>query len=99
MANTRLSMLKIKEVLRLSYQCRLSRRQIAHICQISRSTVADYLHRAGKAVLDWPQTCDLTDQELEQKLFPPQAMVEISAKPLPDFEYIYHELKAHKKGI
>ena len=97
MANTRLSMRKIKEVLRLSYQCGLSRRQIAHICQISRSTVADYLCRAERAAIGWPLPGDLTDQELEQKLFPPQAVVEISAKPLPDFEYIYHELKAHKK--
>ena len=97
MANTRLSMRKIKEVLRLNYQSSLSRRQIAHICQISRSTVADYLYRAEKAAIDWPLPGDLTDQELEQKLFPPQATVEAAAKPLPDFEYIYHELKAHKK--
>jgi hypothetical protein len=41
---------------------------------------------------------EFTDQELEKRLFPlPQATVPGSAKPLPDFEYIYQELKAHKK--
>jgi response regulator of citrate/malate metabolism len=49
MANTRLPMRKIKEVLRLKHHCRLSRRQIAHSLTISRSTAADYLERAEQA--------------------------------------------------
>lgn len=96
MANTRLSMRKIKETLRLTYQCGLSRRQVAHSFNISRSTVADYLYRAERAGIGWPLPEDLTDQELEQRLFPPEP-VSVSAKPLPDFDYIYQELKAHKK--
>ncbi len=97
MANTRLSMRKIKEVLRLKHDCGLSRRQIAHSCQISRSTVGDYLDRAEEAGIGWPLPEGLTDQELEQRLFPAQAMEAVSGKPLPDFDYIYRELKAHKK--
>lgn len=90
-------MRKIKEVLRLKYHCALSRRQIAHSCQISRSTVADYLHRAEKAGIGWPLPENLIDQELEQRLFPPQGAVPISSKPLPDCDYIYQELKTHRK--
>jgi hypothetical protein len=71
MAKARLSMRKIKEVLRLKYHGALSRRQIAQICQVSRSTVADYLYRAEKAGMSWPLPEGLTDAELEQKLFPP----------------------------
>jgi len=97
MAKARLSMRKIKEVLRLKHHCGLSRRQVAHSCQISRSTVADYLYRAEKAGITWPPPEDLTDPELEQRLFPPQAGTPFSAKPLPDFDTIYQELKAHKK--
>jgi transposase len=97
MANTRLSMRKIKEVLRLKHHGGLSRRQIAHSCQISRSTVADYLWRAEQAGIGWPLPQDLTDQGLEQRLFPPGATVPSSSRPLPDFDYIYQELKAHKK--
>ena len=97
MAKTRLSMRKIKEVLRLKYHSALSRRQIAQICQVSRSTVADYLYRAERAEISWPLPQDLTDQELEQRLFPSGASVPSSAKPLPDFDYLYQEIKAHKK--
>jgi transposase len=97
MANTRLSMRKIKEVLRLKHHGGLSRRQIAHSCQISRSTVGDYLDRAEKAGIGWPLPEGLTDQELEQKLFLSEATVPGSPRPLPDFDTIYRELKAHKK--
>lgn len=97
MANTRLSMRKIKEVLRLKHHCGLSRRQIAHSCQISRSTAGDYLYRAEKAGIGWPLPEGLTDQELEQKLFPSQPTEAVSSRSLPDFDYIYRELKAHKK--
>src|SRR4249919_1677083 len=97
MARPRLSMRKFNEVLRLKHHCGLSKRQIAQSCQISRSTVADYLWRAEQAGVSWPLPQDLTDQELEQKLFPPQTALPLQTKPLPDFEYIYRELKAHKK--
>jgi len=90
-------MRKIREVLRLTYQCGLSGRQVAHSVNVSRSTLADYLYRAEKAGLGWPLSEDLTDQELEQKLFPPPLLLEAPAKALPDFEYIYQELKTHKK--
>jgi hypothetical protein len=44
-------MRKIKEVLRLKYDCGLSAREIARSCQVSRSTVADYLMKAPPASL------------------------------------------------
>ena len=97
MANVRLSMRKIKEALRLSAQCGLSRRQVAHSLKISRATVANYLKRAQKAGISWPGCEDLTDQELERRLFPPEEILSAQARPLPDFDYIYRELKAHQK--
>ena len=96
MAKARLSMRKIREVLRLKFDCALSGHQIAHSCQISRSTVADYLCRFEKAGLGWPLPEDLSEEDPDKKLFPPGAS-EPSAKALPDFDYIYRELKAHKK--
>jgi hypothetical protein len=97
MAKARLSMRKIKEVLRLTYHCGLSRRQVAHSCQVSRSTVADYLYRGEKAGISWPPPQGLTDQGLEQRLFVRQTAAPFSVKPLPDFDYMYQELKVHKK--
>ena len=43
MANRRLPVRKIKEILRLRYTCGLSKREIALSCNVARSTVADYL--------------------------------------------------------
>lgn len=96
MAEARLSVRKIKEVLRLKFDRGLSRHQIAQSCQVSRSTVTEYLDRFAKAGLVWPLDNALSDEGLEQKLFPAQAPAG-RAKALPDFDYIYRELKTHKK--
>ena len=97
MANTRLSMRKIKEVLRLTHDGALNTRQIALSLNISRSTVKDYQARAQKAGFSWPLPEDLTEEALEEKLFPPLVGTQAPAKALPDFDYIYRELKTHKK--
>lgn len=97
MANRRLSMRKIKEVLRLTHHGKLSERQVGHSLNLSRSTVKDYRARAHRAGLSWPLPETLSEEGLEQKLFPPASSVEPPAKALPDFEYIYRELKAHRK--
>jgi DNA-directed RNA polymerase specialized sigma24 family protein len=61
MANRRLSTRKIKEVLRLHQEIGLSEIQIARSCDISRSTVKEYLLRAQRAGLSWPLPSDLDD--------------------------------------
>ena len=53
MANRRLPMRKIKEILRLHFQARLSARQIARCCSVSRATVGEYLNRTRAVQLDW----------------------------------------------
>ena len=40
-------MRNIREVLRLKFDCRLTKRQIATSCKIARSTVSEYLRRMG----------------------------------------------------
>jgi len=97
MANTRLSMRKIKEFLRLTHHGGLSDRQVALSLDISRSTVKEYRARAHRAGLSWPLPETLTDEALEQRLFPPTTRVGAPPKPLPDFDYIYRELKTHRK--
>ena len=90
-------MRKIKEVLRLTHDKRLSERQVAQSLGLSRSTVKEYRVRAERAGLGWPLAEGLTDETLEDKLFPPPIYVEPPAKALPDFDYIYRELKTHRK--
>lgn len=48
MAQVRLSMRKIEEILRLKYESGLSHRAIGQSCAISAGTVSDYISRAKK---------------------------------------------------
>ena len=68
-----LSMRKISEVLRLSLEQKLSVRQIAKSCCLARSTVAEYLLRARAAGLVWPLPPEMTEAQLDARLFPVQA--------------------------
>ena len=55
MTQERLSVRKIREILRLK-DAGLSYRAIARACKISNTTVGEYLHRAQQAGLDFPTT-------------------------------------------
>ena len=92
MANRRLPMRKIKEILRLHFQARLSARQIARSCSVSRATVGDYLSRTRAAQLDWKQVCQMSEAELEGQLFPPPAP-RGRHRPPPDLAYVHRELR------
>ena len=89
----RLSMRKIREVLRLRYAQGLSSRQIARACSMGRTTVRGYLDRATKAGITWP--VDLDDDKLEQRLF--VSSCPLQTRPLPDWSQIQIELK--RKGV
>ena len=90
-------MRKIKEVLRLKYDCGLSDREIARSCQVSRSTIADYLMKAKAAGANWPEAAALTEAQLEERLYPPQRLPLSVQRPTPDCEYIYNQLRSYRK--
>lgn len=92
MPGKRLSMRKIKEVLRLRFEVGLSQHQIAHSCAIGRTTVREYLQRAKRAGLSWPLPETMTDGELEALLFPAPPLGG-AACPLPDWRQLHEELK------
>jgi transposase len=83
-------MRKIRELLRLKFDLRLSERKIALALSISRSAVAECLQRAAAAGVLWPLPDTLDDAQLEQRLYPlkPKA-IEI---PTPDFAHVQREL-------
>jgi transposase len=94
MAQERLSMRKIREVIRLKWSSGLSNRAIARSCRIAHSTVREYLVRAEQAGLRWPLPEDLDENGLYQLLYPEQASeVEKAARPMPDWEWVRKELK------
>jgi transposase len=97
MAARRLSVRKIKEVLRLHYEKGLSTRQIAKSLDISRSTIRDYLDRVQRAGLGWPLPSELDEASLEHQLFPSLHGVAQEKRQMPSPQYLHQELK--KKGV
>src|SRR5215469_5861167 len=66
----KVSMRKIKEVLRLRFGLGLQQNQIARSCSIHPATVHRYLEKAAAAGLSWPLPGDVDDHRLEELLFP-----------------------------
>ena len=97
MSAKRLSMRKVKEVLRLKWECGLSNRQIAKSCSIGRATVAEYLCRASDAGLSWPLPDGLDEAELDRRLFRPPPCVPAGSRLLPEWSEVHRELK--RKGV
>ena len=68
MGKRRLSVRKIREVLRLKEGSGLSARQVAGAVRVSPATVADIVRRASTAGLSWPLPEEMDDEELEALL-------------------------------
>jgi transposase len=98
MAQVRLSMRKIKEVLRLKWACGLNRRAIARSVGISHSTVREYLQRAVAAGLSWPLPADLDDAALYLRLYPPANRPDPETViPVPDWKQVQTQLA--RRGV
>jgi transposase len=97
MAQERLTMRKIREVLRLKWECGLSNRAIARSCSISHSTVGEYVRRAEEAGLSWPLPADLDEDRLFELLFPQPSRPSSRVIPCPDWSWVHAELR--KKSV
>ncbi|WP_321813893.1 MULTISPECIES: sigma factor-like helix-turn-helix DNA-binding protein [unclassified Paraburkholderia] len=84
MAYPTLTMRKIREVLRLHFDCGFKQREIARAVGASPTTVGQYVRRMQRAGLSWPQAATLSDDELETQLYPPPQQVE-GLRPEPDW--------------
>ena len=91
MAQERLSMRKIREVLRLRADG-FSERDIARSVGCARSSVQICLWRAEEAGVSWPLSANQDEGALEELLYPRRAPG-IEVQPTPDFEWIERELK------
>jgi len=91
MAQERISMRKIKEVLRLHYEAKLSQANIAKVNHISRYTVGQYIMRFAAAGLSWPLSGEINDTLLESKLFPGKK--DKSRRPALDYGYLLKEIR------
>jgi transposase len=93
----RAPMRKIREALRLKHALGLSERQIAVSVGVSRSTVAEYLRRAGVVGIAWPVPEGMDDAELERRLFTPPSFEATPARAQPDWNQVHKELK--RQGV
>lgn len=80
----RVTMRKIKDILRLKWACGLSNRQVAVSCGVARSSVAETLYRATATGLSWPLPVDLDDRQLETRLYPATPLPTSTSRIMPD---------------
>ena len=92
----RVSMHKIKEVLRLKYATGLKQRQIAAL-GLSHGVVAKYLSAAERAHLSYPWPAEWDDTHLAHALFGATYQPAPVKRLTLDFPYIHQELK--RKGV
>src|SRR6202011_4465108 len=92
MPRPKVAMRRIKEVLRLKEGLGLSDTAVSRSVRIARSTVKEYLDRAAAAGLNWEAVAELSEEELDRRLF---AAVDTRHwdRPLPDWEAVEKELR------
>ncbi|MUV37161.1 putative transposase y4bL/y4kJ/y4tB [Lentibacillus sp. JNUCC-1] len=88
-------MIKYREILRLHAQ-EVSQRGIASSCAHSRNTISEVLKRAKKHGISWPLEQDMSDQELQELLYPEKS-AESGFRRMPDVEHVHKELA--KSGV
>ena len=93
----RVSMRKIREVLRLTHALGMSRRLVGEATGIGKTAVGEYVRRAAVAGLSWPIANEIDDAELERRLFPPATTAPCAARTEPDWPHIHAELK--RRGV
>jgi transposase len=94
----RVSMRKIRDVLRLTHAMGMSRRVVGEVTGIGKTAVGDYVRRASTVGLNWPIPEEIDDAELERRLFAPMdAAVSDAARSEPDWPHIQAELK--RRGV
>ena len=93
MPRERLSMRKIKEVLRLRFEHGLSHRAIATSCGVGITTAREYLVRAKAAGLSWPLPGGMDDAALEERLFPPPPKAGEAERGVPRWPEVHRELR------
>jgi len=93
MPTIRLSMRKLREILRLRLEARLSLRQIKGSLRLSLGAVQKVASRAQALELDWAAIDALDDQQLARLIYPGSDVRVSSQFQLPDWTEVLQELK------
>ena len=93
MATERLAMNKVREILRLRWQLKLTVRETARSVGVSSGVVSETAARAKKAGLTWSDVEGLDERGVEERLYGPAAVLIRSERPRPDPVQIHAELR------
>ena len=92
----RLTMRKIREVLRLK-DCGRSQREIASALCVAVGTICGYLKRAADRGLTWERVQQMSDAEIEAALFRDGGRNVAASRAPIDYAHVHSEL--HKTGV
>lgn len=96
MVQQRLSMRKVRDILRLRFEKGLSHSKIATALATGETTVGDCIKRAADAGITWPVPDNLDDETLEALLYNVTPNLS-AALVMPDFAHVEKELR--KKAV
>src|ERR1700692_726211 len=89
----RLSMRKVRDVLRLKHTLGMSLRQISEATGVGKTVVGEYLRRAGVIGITWPVPEDIDDAELDRRLFPVPGDSTVPPRSAIDWRQVHEEMK------
>lgn len=85
-------MRKVREILRLKHEVKLSHRQVAESLGVSIGVVSKVVNRATLAGLAWDAVADLSEEAVEARLYGARGSPG-AARARPDPEWIHTERK------
>ncbi|MEN9825565.1 MAG: hypothetical protein RI953_1310 [Pseudomonadota bacterium] len=88
-------MRKVKTILRLSWEAKLSQREIAEALGVGKTTVQEVLARAQEMGLDWSQIQSIRESHLIEILYPPVKL----ERPRKDPDWAQIKLEVMRKGV
>jgi transposase len=90
-------MRNVREVLRLHHEQGCSQRQIQASTGLSKGAVCEYLRRAREAAMTWEIARELSDGEVEARLFKSVGRHEPAGRVPIDFAWVHREMR--KTGV
>ena len=96
MPTERLCMRHTREILRHKWLLGHGHRLVHATLGVSHGAITATTHRALRAGLDWDAVCALSDDDLEQRLYPPPLP---AGTPRPEPDWAHIDLELRKKGV
>jgi len=97
MPTERLSMRKVREVLRLNHALALSLREISDATGVGKTAVGEYIRRAAVMGVTWPVPAEIDDATLERRMFDCPGAAAPAERGAIDWVKVHEKLK--RRGV